>query len=122
MTTEQIRRIAAEVRYNDWDFHVGAMGDGSFLQVRFTAPDSVTGQPAVQHGRKWYVSSHAVADEVVKTAWLAVLTAVEHETREAFRYEGQPIFHPHTDVEALAALQRTVEPAARPHPNGKAQP
>ena len=41
---------------------------------------------------------------MIQTAFKAVLTAEEHETREAFRYKGQAIFAPHYNVEALVAL------------------
>ena len=42
--------------------------------------------------------------EIVSTAFLAVLTALEHEAREQFRYRGRPIYSPHYDVEVLAKL------------------
>ena len=106
MSEQEIRETVSAACYRDWQFHVGSMGDGFFLQVRFLADDADTGQPRWQHGRKWYLSRHSVGDEVVKTAWLAVLTALEHEAREAFRYRGETVFNPHTSVDALAELQR----------------
>lgn len=42
--------------------------------------------------------------EVVQTAFKAVLTAVEHETRETFLYRNKAIFGPHYNVDALLKL------------------
>jgi len=72
--------------------------------VGFVAPDSDTGQPSTQRGRKWLLSHHMTHSEVVQTAFKAVLTAVEHEVRESFTYKGCAIFGPHYDIERLVAL------------------
>nr|WP_315206420.1 hypothetical protein [uncultured Albidiferax sp.] len=42
--------------------------------------------------------------EVVQTALKCVLTSLEHEARENFKYKGAPIFGPHFDVDDLAVL------------------
>lgn len=55
-------------------------------------------------GRKWLFSQFSVKSEIVQTVYLAAQTALEHELREHFRYNGQAIFSPHYDVDALAAL------------------
>lgn len=52
-------------------------------------------------GRKWYVSSHATDAEVIATAFKAVVTAEEHETREKFLYKGKAIYGPHLSLDAL---------------------
>ncbi len=102
MITEAILLHALEqVTFRGWTFRVGSMGDGLFLQVRFMALDEVVGQPLEQGGRKWYVSRHATIGEIVQTALKAVLTALEHEAREDFRYKGRAIFGPHLDIEVL---------------------
>jgi hypothetical protein len=82
-----------------WEFRVGEMGDGFFLQVRIPEAGQFAGC------RKWYVSSHATLSEVVQTAFLAVRVAQEHELREQFKYGGKAIFGPHYNVNALAALE-----------------
>lgn len=82
-------------------------GAGAYLQVTFTAPDwsKARGRyanPSVQQtGRKWRLSEHMTRSEIVQTAFLAVLTAEEHEAREQFLYKGRAIFGPHFDVENL---------------------
>jgi hypothetical protein len=55
-------------------------------------------------GRKWFLSEHMTRSEIVGTAFKAVLTAMEHETREQFTYRGQAVFGPHIDVDRLALL------------------
>jgi hypothetical protein len=42
--------------------------------------------------------------EIVQTAFKATLTALEHETREKFRYRDAAIFGPHFNVERMVAL------------------
>lgn len=78
------------------------LGHGFYVQVRFTA----SGEP--WSGRKWYLSAHATDAEVVQTALKAVLTAVEHEAREAFTYQGVALFQPHCSLEELVQAARTT--------------
>lgn len=75
-----------------------------YLQVSFDAPCSKTGRTQRQRGRKWLLSEHMTDSEIVQTAFLAVLTAVEHEVRESFLFKNQPIFGPHFDVNALVEM------------------
>ena len=63
---------------------------------------NVTGSSFPWNGRKWNLSKYMTDSEVVNTAFKAVLTAVEHETREKFLYRAKPIFGPHMDVDFLA--------------------
>lgn len=120
MTRERVDSILHRIQYRDWRFRVGWEGDNSpiWIQVIFDAISTKTGAIEEQHGRKWQISSHAVASEVVKTAWLAVQTAIEHEAREAFRFDGEAIFGPHIDVSALHSVARVHE--RRPEPSSLA--
>jgi hypothetical protein len=112
--------ILADVKFGDWKFHVEEktvlVGVARFtsvyyLQVRFLEPDLVTDRDEMQHGRKWILSKHMTKSEIVTTAFKAVLTAMEHEVREKFRYKGRMIFGPHFDVDALheIATRRNME-------------
>lgn len=67
--------------------------------------DNVTGTPTTWKGRKWPLSFHMTDGEVVQTAFLATMTAVEHEVREMFSFQGQTIFDPHYDIYKLVALR-----------------
>lgn len=104
MTYEAVTDLLGAVAYKDWRFVVGRDDTRMYLQVMFTGPCAATGKPYAQHGRKWLLSPHMTKSEVITTAFKAVLTAEEHETRERFRYRGQAIFGPHFDVDQLYAL------------------
>ena len=102
----EVEAILSEVQFRDWTFHVGADQHGdAWLQVRFIDADSTdVHRTFLQQCRKWRLSPHMTKSEVVQTAFLAVLTAVEHEAREHFKYRGHAIFGPHFDVDDLASL------------------
>lgn len=109
MTKKEITDVLKEVKFRDWDFYVGTIRDyPMYLQVRFLERDLESGSDGkkLQTGRKWLLSHHMTRSEIVLTALKAVLTAVEHEAREEFKYKGQAIFNPHWDVEAL--LQNSI--------------
>lgn len=89
------------VKYKDWKFLATANKRQMYLQVAFFAPDSVTGKPQTQKGRKWLISQHATRSEIIFTALKAVLTAEEHEAREQFLWHGRAIANPHIDVREL---------------------
>lgn len=77
-----------------------------YLQVHDeTAVCNVTGKPEPWSGRKWYLSAHMTETEVVKTALKAVLSAVEHEALERFKYKDLTIFDPHLRVEDLLQIR-----------------
>jgi hypothetical protein len=105
LTFHEISSIVKQITYKDWEFRVIEKGDGFLLQVRFMAPDSDKpgSEPVLQGCRKWYVSSHATKNEVVRTAFKAVMAAVEHEACEAFLYKYVAIFNPHFDPDTVVS-------------------
>lgn len=107
MDLECFTEALADCAFDAWRFHVGRDGDRAFLQVVATEPCAETGEPIAWKSRKWWLSPHMTKSEVVQTALKAVLTAVEHEARERFRYRGKPIFGPHFDVDRLVELCET---------------
>lgn len=104
MTEQELRQIVSELEFRDWKFSVVEEAWQPFLQVGFSAPCHDTGQIEWQQSRKWRLSYHMTKGEVVQTALLAVLTAVEHETREEFTYRGVPVFQPHVDIDKLLEI------------------
>lgn len=50
------------------------------------------------------MSQHACRSEIVGTLFKLVLTSLEHEARELFRMNGQAVYDPHVDVNALASV------------------
>lgn len=98
------RRVLAAVKYKDWRIHIGVDGDRLYMQWKFQAQCSKTGEVCGQLSRKWYLSKHMTRSELVGTAFKAALTAEEHECREHFTYIGKRIFNPHIDVIELATI------------------
>lgn len=96
----RFREALSGVTFGDWALVVTR----DFLKWTFRAPCPRSGIVATQHGRKWRLSPHMTQSELVQTALMAALAATEHEARERFLYEGQPIFAPHFDVDQLRAL------------------
>lgn len=88
-----------DINYEHWQ---GSDSDIYVLYVTF--PDPVTGEP--QRGRTWLLEEEMTDSEVVLTAFKAILTAEEHETRENFRYKNAKIFNPHIDVDTLVELTK----------------
>jgi len=119
MTSSQVLGIIAKLKYRDWGFYVGVMGDGFYLQIRFDAPDSQTGKVETQHCRKWYISTWMTETEIVDTAYKAIETAVIHEMKEEFTYKGHMIYNPHMSVGAR--ISRCTISEHREPPTGVAQ-
>lgn len=102
LTLMEIKDIVDDISYKDWRIRVKADNyNRPYLQVTFLAEDLSEKTIVEQHGRKWWLSQFMTRSEIVSTALMAVLAAEEHEAREAFRYNGRPIFGPHFDVDAL---------------------
>lgn len=72
-----------------------------YIQAIYESPCSKTGEMMEWKGRKHYLSEHMTDDEVVKTAYVAVKMAVEHEVMEGFKFAGVTIFNPHVPYNVL---------------------
>lgn len=93
---------------NGWTLGIHQSHDGRDDYLQVCDPkgiDNVTGQSYPWGGCKWRLSKHMTDAEVVQTAFLATMSAVEHETREQFLYKGVSIFDPHYDIEQLYLLR-----------------
>ncbi len=100
------RAIVDRCSFPNFSFIIGSGRSGDdYLQIECSAYDNITAAPLNWRGRKWRLSPHMTPSEVVQTAFKAVLTAIEHETRETFLYRGVAIFDPHYDVEKLVELR-----------------
>ena len=65
-------------------------GNRYYLQVKYwdrCRKDSLIEKE--WHGRKWYLSDYMTEDEIVKTAFTACKSAVEHEVMEGFSVDGK---------------------------------
>lgn len=76
-------------------------GERIYLQISYYAPCTHTGVDNEWYGRKWYLSEYMLDDEIVKTAYCAFKTAVEHEVMEGFKIDGIVVFNPHVSYETL---------------------
>lgn len=105
---DHVREISRRVDFSLFDklfrFIVRPDREGATVQARFTAECLETGRQEFQLTRRWLISPHATDSEIVQTLFKLCLAAVEHETREAFRYRGAPVFGPHFDVEVLVGM------------------
>lgn len=108
MTKKYLEAILCQIKCKDYMFQVQTKGDGFLLQVAVLDRDRDSGVIGVQKGRKWYISSHAIRQEVVRTAFKAVLAYEEHEICEHFKYEGNRIFSPHQDPDFLMGIPEVV--------------
>jgi hypothetical protein len=118
MTRDKIVGILNEVECRVFDepvrFHLLEKGDGFLLQAYAFIRDNKSGVVNLQKGGKFYISSHAIKDEVVNKAFHAFKCFVEHEVREGFTYRGQMIYGPHMRVDTLVEFARQTEEATRP--------
>ncbi len=104
MNRAEIVAVLQQVTYPGYLFEVNLEDERMYLRAVFHAPCAETGYVEQQFTRKWYVSREATRSEIVQTALKCVLTSIEHEAREIFKYRGRAIFGPHFDVEQLVEL------------------
>ena len=104
MTTYETAMHIIDVSFPGYKFCVHVHDAHTYLQAEFHSPCATTGQLTLQKTRKWQLSEHMTESELVQTAFKCVLTAIEHEAREQFKYQGQAIFGPHFNVNDLVAL------------------
>ena len=89
-------------------------GDGFLLQVSATIPNNhFSGEISEQKGGKYYISSHAIDEEIVGTLFKAVQDFLIHEAREGLTYQGVEIYGPHYPLNALMVMGSTTEYAVR---------
>lgn len=105
-TLEEVIAIVRDIRFLDRILTIMQKGDGFLLQVSYYEDDVETGENALQKARKWYVSPYSTTTEIVRTAYKAIKTSMEHVVDEHFLYKGKRIYSPHYDVEALVELDQ----------------
>ncbi len=104
LSRADVAAVLGEVAFGDARFEIEESAEGFLLRLRAEGPCADSGESRPLDGRRWHLDRSATRADVVRTAFKAALTWQEHETREAFRYRGVPVFGPHQDVEALARL------------------
>ncbi|WP_420381687.1 hypothetical protein [Novosphingobium sp.] len=112
---DHLSRLATLVErceYPAFDFVTGMDGDQEAPQywLRIECPGGFctkTGEPMDWCGRKWRLSQHMTDGEVVFTVFKALITALEHEAREMFKFDGEAVADSHIDIHALVAFLKT---------------
>lgn len=95
-----------------WKIDMGFYTDESLEAhafIRVSEPKGVCNvmkEPLPWSGRKWLLSKHMTVSEIVQTAWLATMTAIENEAREQFLYRGETVLNPHLDAEELVRVRK----------------
>lgn len=107
---DEILLLVAAVECKDFEFVVSYERtegrDRPYLQIQCEDTCTQTGDDYRWHGRKWFLSLYMTDSEIVQTCWAAAKMAMEHELRETFKWEGQPIFRPHFDIKVLHDISR----------------
>ena len=80
------------------------MAPDLWFQFCWEDKDHIIGGNFVCKGRKWKLSLHMTDSEIVQSVFLAAKVAMEHEIREAFKFQGRPVMRPHFDVYKLMEL------------------
>lgn len=105
MNKKEIEGLLELINHGEDRFYVGEDPGGIlWMQHQYDGIDSKTGEPRLCKGAKWRLSLHMTKGEIVQKALQAVLTNVEHEVREKFKYKNQAIFKPHYDIDKLVEV------------------
>lgn len=99
--------LTLEVGYDGWQ---SPPSESPNFYLRWVDPSAVDNTNPTQafdsKGRKWRLSPHMVDGEVVATTFKALLTYIEHETREQFTFDGVSVYDSHVDIHKLVALRK----------------
>jgi len=102
---EDITAVIDQCFHPDYIFYVKVDGRGEmYLQGEYEEKDTVTLGIEKQFTRRWLLSPEMNESEIVQTVFKLVMTSMEHRAREWFKYQNQPVFCPHFDVEWLVKL------------------
>lgn len=103
LTLTQVNNALSEVKFANHVFQSEETMGGFHIWITAMEKCTFTGEPSLQEGRRWFVSTGCTPSDVVRTAFKAVATWAEHETREEFKYKGVRVFSPHLELNNLVA-------------------
>jgi hypothetical protein len=107
-----VKSVVSGVKYPGYNFVVAIeYGEAVTVRVSYDAIISSESGGVTSHqtmiGRPWVIEFGCHPIQIVQTCFLALLTSIEHRTRESFTWQGMPIMHPHrTEQEAVEITQR----------------
>ena len=106
LTLDYVKALLSRITYPGLTFDVLERTGEFYLRVQcLDGTCNVTGDPCSWNGRKWLLEKSMTDGEVVQTAFKAVITALEHEAREQFKFLGESIFDGHYDIYKLTAFR-----------------
>lgn len=100
--------LLGDTKYPGLEFECKSETNRCSLRVH--CPDgrcATTGKRWHWNGRWWRLSPHMTDSEIVATCFKAVITALEHEAREAFKFKGASVYDAHLDVHELVKLRQS---------------
>lgn len=116
-TFEDFADIVERINYPGLQVNLYSQRGDTYLVIEcHEGTCNITGKPMSWKGRKWRLSPFMTDGEVVQTAFMAIMAANEHETRERFTYRGVSVFDPHYDIEKLVELRRQPDALAEREP------
>lgn len=99
----EIRTLIGLVTFPGYTFHLISKGCVLTVTASFMAPCNVDGgEPKEQFTRQWVIEPTNTNEQIVQTCLKLVLTSVEHEAREQFKFNGVAVFGPHLRLSALS--------------------
>lgn len=97
---EDVASIVGQITYKpNWEFLVGIDANRFYVQVNYTGPEP-------WKSGKRFLSAHMCRQEIVGSVFSLIMSAEEHEVREAFRYKGASIYNAHLDPDVLVEVAR----------------
>lgn len=97
----RVRAALHRVEYPGYHFTAHERSGMVYVKAQFMAPCAKTGDDVRQTTRRWLIRPDATEMEIVQTLFKLVLTSVEHEARENFKWRGRAVLGPHMDLDQL---------------------
>ena len=116
LTLGQVKEALSGVEYENAAFNVEETMGGYNIWLSALEKCSYSGELSMQEGRKWFVSIKCTPSDVVRTAFKAVVTWVEHEARETFKYNNKRVFSPHLDLVSKKVKYIDIPEEGQPMP------
>jgi hypothetical protein len=106
MTDLEIVETVERCSFANYKLKVG-FEDYTAIWATYLEADTNTGFVETQTTRAWVIDrTTCTPSSIVATCFKCILTSMEHRAREWFLYRGEPVFHPHRNVEDLVGLCR----------------
>ncbi|MDX6180675.1 hypothetical protein SGQ44_00815 [Flavobacterium sp. Fl-77] len=97
-----IIEIISDITYEDWEFDVFEENELPTLQIKFKEIDTISGEESYQYSRKWLFAYNEMGKtQVIQTCYLALSTAIKHESRENLKYKNKWIANPHRSINLI---------------------